>query len=39
MRGYSHLTGEERDRIADLKAEGQSVRVIAQATGRTLRYA
>jgi transposase len=35
MRGYSHLTAAERDRIADLKAEGQSVRAIAQALGRS----
>ena len=32
---YSHLTAAERDRIADLKAEGQSVRAIAQALGRS----
>jgi transposase, IS30 family len=35
MRGYSHLTAAERDRIADLKAEGQSVRTIARALGRS----
>jgi len=35
MESYSHLTAAERDRIADLKAEGQSVRAIAQALGRS----
>jgi IS30 family transposase len=35
MRGYSRLTAAERDRIADLKAEGQSIRAIAQALGRS----
>jgi IS30 family transposase len=35
MRGYNHLTAAERDRIADLKADGQSVRAIAQALGRS----
>ena len=35
MGSYSHLTAAERDRIADLKAEGQSVRAIAHALGRS----
>jgi IS30 family transposase len=35
MSGYSHLTVEERDRIAGLKAEGLSLRAIARALGRT----
>ncbi len=34
MSGYSHLTAEERDRIAGLKAEGLSLRAIARALGR-----
>jgi IS30 family transposase len=34
MSGYSHLTAEERDRIADLKAVGLSLRAIARALGR-----
>ena len=34
MSGYSHLTAEERDRIADLKAAGLSLRAIARALGR-----
>lgn len=34
MSGYSHLTAEERDRLADLKADGLSLRVIARALGR-----
>ena len=34
MPGYSHLTAEERDRIADLKAAGLSLRAIARALGR-----
>jgi IS30 family transposase len=29
MRGHDHLTVAERDRIADLKAEGLSGRAIA----------
>ena len=35
MGSYNHLTAEERDRIAVLKAEGQSVRAIAQTLGRS----
>ena len=35
MGSYRHLTAEERDRIAALQAEGQSVRAIAQALGRS----
>jgi len=35
MGSYSHLTTAERDRIADLRAEGQSVRAVAQALGRS----
>ena len=35
MESYGHLTAAERDRIADLKAEGQSVRAIAEALGRS----
>jgi transposase, IS30 family len=35
MRGYSHLSAAERDRIADLKADGLGVRAIAQAWGRS----
>ncbi|MEC5293302.1 helix-turn-helix domain-containing protein [Aurantimonas sp. C2-6-R+9] len=34
MSGYSHLTAEERDRLADLRADGLSLRVIAKALGR-----
>ncbi|MDQ3245994.1 MAG: IS30 family transposase, partial [Pseudomonadota bacterium] len=34
MSGYSHLTAEERDRIAGLKAGGLSLRAIARALGR-----
>lgn len=34
MSGYSHLTAEERDRLADLKADGVSLRAIAPAFGR-----
>ena len=34
MSGYSPLTIEERDRIAGLKADGQSLRAIAKALGR-----
>ena len=34
MPGYSHLTAEERDRIADLRAAGLSLRAIARALGR-----
>jgi IS30 family transposase len=35
MGSYSHLTAAQRDRIADLKAAGQSIRAIAQALGRS----
>ena len=34
MSGYTHLTIEERDRIAALKAEGLSLQAIARALGR-----
>jgi len=34
MSGYSHLTAEERDRLADLMADGLSLRSIAKALGR-----
>ncbi|MBP7242147.1 IS30 family transposase [Amaricoccus sp.] len=34
MRGYAHLTADERDRIAGLKADGASLRGIARALGR-----
>ena len=34
MSGYSHLTADERDRLADLKAEGLSLRAMARAVGR-----
>ena len=34
MSGYSHLTADERDRIADLKAEGLSLRAMARVVGR-----
>lgn len=34
MSGYEHLSVEERDRIADLKAAGLSLRAIARALGR-----
>jgi hypothetical protein len=33
MSGYSHLTAEERDRLADLMADGLSLRSIARALG------
>ena len=36
MSGYSHLTAEERDRIAGLKADGLSLRSIAKALGRAV---
>ncbi|MBA3325696.1 MAG: helix-turn-helix domain-containing protein [Rhodobacteraceae bacterium] len=36
MPGYAHLTAEERDRIADLKAEGLSLRAMARALGRAV---
>ena len=35
MSGYSHLTAEERDRLADLMADGLSLRSIAKALGRS----
>lgn len=34
MPGYSHLAADERDRIAELKAHGLSLRAIARALGR-----
>ena len=34
MPGHVHLTADERDRIADLKADGLSLRAIARALGR-----
>ncbi len=34
MSGYSHLTAEERDRLADLKVDGLSPRAIAKVLGR-----
>ena len=34
MSGYSHLTAEERDRIAGLIADGLSLRAIGRALGR-----
>jgi transposase, IS30 family len=34
MPGYAHLTADERDRIAELKADGASRRAIARALGR-----
>ncbi len=34
MSGYSHLTAEERDRLAGLMADGQSLRSIGRALGR-----
>lgn len=34
MSGYSHLAAEERDRLADLKAAGLSLRAIGRALGR-----
>jgi transposase, IS30 family len=34
MSGYAHLTAEERDRLADLRAAGLSLRAIARALGR-----
>src|SRR4051812_2259162 len=35
MSGGTHLTLEERERLAALKAEGLSLRAIARALGRT----
>jgi IS30 family transposase len=34
MSGYSHLTSDERDRLADLKADGLSLGAIARTLGR-----
>ncbi len=34
MSGYAHLTADERDRLAGLKADGLSLRAIARALGR-----
>jgi IS30 family transposase len=34
MSRYSHLTAEERDRLADLRAGGASLRAISRALGR-----
>jgi transposase, IS30 family len=34
MPGYAHLTADERDRIAELKADGASLRAIGRALGR-----
>jgi IS30 family transposase len=34
MPGYSHLTADERDRLADLKADGLSLGAIARTLGR-----
>ena len=34
MSGYSHLTAEERDRLAGLMADGLSLRAIGRALGR-----
>jgi len=34
MSGYAHLTSDERYRIADLKADGLSLRAIGRALGR-----
>jgi IS30 family transposase len=34
MSGYSHLTAEERDRLAGLRTGGLSLRAIAKALGR-----
>jgi IS30 family transposase len=34
MSGYSHLTAAERDRIADLKAAGLSLRAVGRSIGR-----
>ena len=36
MSGYSHLTAEERDRLAGLMADGLSLRSIARALGRAV---
>jgi IS30 family transposase len=36
MSGYSHLTADERDRIAELKADGASLRAIARVIGRAV---
>ena len=34
MSGYSHLTADERDRLAGLKADGLSLGAIARTLGR-----
>jgi IS30 family transposase len=34
MTGYSHLTADDRDRIAELRADGLSLRAIVRALGR-----
>ena len=34
MRSYSHLSGDERDQIGVLRAEGRSIGAIARALGR-----
>lgn len=34
MSDYAHLTADERDRLAALKADGLSLRAIARALGR-----
>jgi IS30 family transposase len=34
MSDYAHLTADERDRLAALKADGLSLRAIARAIGR-----
>jgi IS30 family transposase len=34
MPGYSHLTADERDRLAELKADGLSLQAIGRALGR-----
>lgn len=34
MPGYAHLTADERDRIAELRADGASLRAIGRALGR-----
>ena len=34
MSDYAHLTADERDRLAALKADGLSLRAVARALGR-----
>jgi IS30 family transposase len=34
MSGYAHLTADERDRLADLRAAGLSLRAVGRALGR-----